>query len=251
MKQGLREWKMNVEVLPNYGKDILTISKDTRTTLGQKVTLFGPALAYLGSVVLALGLRGTVQLVKNVKLEIANAQSLDWSALKARGIAEKDLQGIIKKIAMAKVMAEMMGLEKAAALRRRLSGRISIPVFEEMFAPAAVFVEIGSGDFLPPFRQYYVAMMDAMAARGLEEAEVVIDEADDFQLNVTWCAWAEVAKKMGDGRYCYYSTCYGDEVFFPHLSQQAGFRFKRESTLALGAPVCDMRFTRKITKGEK
>ena len=236
---------MNVEALPYYGKDILTINEEAKIPLGRKLSLAGAVLQFAGGIIRALGLKGTVQLVKNVKQEIASAQHLDWSALKARGIAEKDLQGIIKKNAMAKVMAEMMGLEKAAALRRRLSGHISIPVFEEMFAPAAVFVKIGNGDFLPSFRQYYTAMMDAMAARGLEEAEVVIDEADDFQLNVTWCAWAEVAKKMGNGRYCYYSTCYGDEVFFPHLCEQVGFNFRRESTLALGAPVCDMRFTRK------
>ena len=121
---------MNVEALPHYGKDILTINEEAKIPPGRKLALAGAVLQFAGGVIRALGLKGTVQLVKNVKQEIACAQDLDWSALKARGIAEKDLQGIIKKIAMAKVMAEMMGLEKAAALRRRLSGRISIPVFE-------------------------------------------------------------------------------------------------------------------------
>ncbi|MCD4673851.1 MAG: L-2-amino-thiazoline-4-carboxylic acid hydrolase, partial [Anaerolineaceae bacterium] len=160
-------------------------------------------------------------------------------------ISDEHLQQIIRKIAMAKVMAGMLGMEKAAALRNRLSQKISVLVFEEMFAPAEVFIACGNGDFLPPFRQYYTALMDAMAAKGLEEAEVVIDEADDFQLNVTWCAWAEAARLMGDPYYCYYSTCYGDEVFFPHFCKEAGFTFERKSTLALGAPVCDFRFTRK------
>ena len=236
---------MKVEELPYYGKDILTIGEKSRLSLGQALTLLGPALQLASGIIRALGLRGTVHLVRRVKEEIASAQDLDWSSFKAKGISDDHLQQIIKKIAMSKVMAEMMGLEKAAALRRRLSGHISVPVFEEMFASAATFIEIGSGDFLPPFKQYYVAMMDAMEEKGLEVAEVVIDEPDDFQLNVTWCAWAEAATLMGNPHYCYYSTCYGDEVFFPHLCEQAGFDFERKSTLALGAPVCDFRFTRK------
>ena len=236
---------MIVEALPNYGKDILTISKDTKTTLGQKLAMLSPVSVYLGGVVRELGLRGTLQMIRRTKEEIASAQDMDWSGFKAKGISDDHLQQVIRKIAMSKVMAQMMGLEKAAALRNGLSQKISIPVFETMFSPASVFVGIGGGDFLPPFKQYYVAMMEAMEEKGLEVAEVVIDEADDFQLNVTWCAWAEAAKMMGNSRYCYYSTCYGDEVFFPHFCEEAGFQFKRESTLALGAPVCDMRFTRK------
>ena len=236
---------MNVTELKHYGKDILSISEGSQTPLGEKLSLAGPVLALAGSLIKALGLKGSLQFVRNVKHELQRAETMDWGSLKAKGISDADLQGIIKKIAVAKVMAEMLGMEKAAALRRRLSQHISIPVFEEMFAPAAVFVECGNGDFLPPFKQYYLAMMKAMAARGLEEAEVVIDEADDFQANVTWCAWAEVAKQLGNGHYCYYSTCYGDEIFFPHLCEQAGFMFHRESTLALGAPACDTRFTRK------
>lgn len=236
---------MKVEELEHYGKDILTIAEDSQMPLGQKLALLGPVLYYLGGVIRTLGLKGTIHMVRGVKEEIASAQELDWSSFKAKGISDDHLQQIIKKIAMSKVMVEMMGLEKAAQLRNGLSQKISIPVFETMFAPASVFVEIGDGDFLLPFKQYYTAMMDAMAEKGLEVAEVVIDEADEFQLNVTWCAWAEAAKMMGNGECCYYSTCYGDEVFFPHFCEQAGFDFERKSTLALGAPVCDFRFTRK------
>jgi L-2-amino-thiazoline-4-carboxylic acid hydrolase len=236
---------MNVEALPNYGKDIVTMSADSKMTFGEKLAMLGPVLSYLGGVIGELGLGGTVKMVRRVKEEIASAQDLDWSSFKAKGISEDHLQQVIRKIAMSKVMAEMMGLEKAAALRNALSNKISVKVFETMFSPASVFVEIGGGDFLPPFKQYYSAMMDAMAEKGLEVAEVVVDEADAFQLNVTWCAWAEAAKLMGNGAYCYYSTCYGDEVFFPHFCGQAGFDFARESTLALGAPACDFRFTRR------
>lgn len=99
---------------------------------------------------------------------------------------------------------------------------------------------------MAPFKVYYTAMMTAMNKKGLESFRITVDEPDTMKLEVTYCAWAEIAKMMGDGEYCHYSTCYGDEVFFPHLCDQAGFVFEREGTIAQGAPVCDLRFTRKM-----
>jgi L-2-amino-thiazoline-4-carboxylic acid hydrolase len=151
---------------------------------------------------------------------------------------------IVKKISLARVMADTMGLERAAQLRRAFSNQIAIPVFEKMFAPAERFIQCGARDFLPPFKQYYVALMDAIAESGREEAEVVQDTTDVFQLNVTYCAWAEIVTALGNPAYCAYSPCYGDEVFLPHLCAHAGFAFRREGTLAQGAPVCDFAFTR-------
>jgi hypothetical protein len=234
-----------VEELRQYGKDLLTIGEGSGIPFRTKLRLLTPVLRYLGATVRILGLSGTLELVRQVKNEIQRAEGYDWSNLKARGVSDEHLAAILKKIAVAKVMADTMGIERATQVRQGLSHSMSVLVFEEMFAPAEVFVQCGEGDFLPGFKTYYVAMMEAMANRGLEQAEVVIGEEDEFQLNVTYCAWAEVARALGDPYYCYYSTCYGDEVFFPHLCEQAGFEFQRQGTLAQGAPVCDFGFTRK------
>ena len=236
---------MRVEELRNYGKDLLTVGEGSDIPFRKRLELLAPVLRYLGAIVRMLGPKETLQLVREVKEETERAEGYDWRKLKEKGISDEHLEAVIKKIALAKVMAETMGIERATQLRKRLSHSISVPVFEEMFAPAHVFTQCGKGDFLPAFKTYYVAMMEAMAHKGLEEARVVIDEEDAFQLNVTYCAWAEVARALGNPYYCYYSTCYGDEVFFPHLCEQAGFEFERRGTLAQGAPVCDFRFTRK------
>ena len=236
---------MRVEGLKHYAKDIISISEQSKMSFRKKLSLLVAVLEYIGAVIKTLGLRGTFRLVREVKKEIRKAAMYDWSRLKEKGILDKHLEGIIKKIALAKVMAEMLGIEKAARLRNQLSHRIAITVFAEMFAPAEVFVQCGEGDFLPAFKKYYVAMMEAMVQKGLEEVEVAEDEEDVFQLNVTYCAWAEVARALGDPYYCYYSTCYGDEVYFPDLCAKVGFKFERKGTLAQGLPVCDFRFTRK------
>ncbi|MBN2004586.1 MAG: L-2-amino-thiazoline-4-carboxylic acid hydrolase, partial [Anaerolineae bacterium] len=236
---------MRVEELQHYGKDLFSISEQSKLPLRKKLAIAVPFMEYMRDVVRTLGLKRTRRFVGEVKEEIQRAEMCDWSKLKEKGISDAHLGEIIKKIALAKKMAETMGMEKAARLRNKLSRSIAIPVFEETFAPAEVFIQCGDGDFLPAFKKYYGAMMEAMAQKGLEEAEVVEDKPDVFQLNVTYCAWAEVAKGLGDPYYCYYSTCYGDEVYFPYLCSKAGFEFERNGTLAQGAPVCDLRFTRK------
>lgn len=234
-----------VEDLIHYGKDIISISEDSTMSFLKRLSLVMPILGYVISVIKALGIKGSFSLIKEVKEEIREAEKYDWSRLEEKGISDKHLKLIIKKIVLAKVMAERLGMEKAAQLRNNLSQKIAIPVFEEMFATAEVFVHCGNGDFLPAFKKYYIAMMESMSQKGLEEAEVAEDKEDVFQLNVTYCAWAEVAKVMGNPYYCYYSTCFGDEVFFPHLCKRAGFEFERKGTLAQGASACDFRFSRK------
>lgn len=234
-----------VEDLEHYGKDIFSISEDSTMSFLKRLSLVLHVLGYVISVIKALGLKGSLSLIRKVKEEIRKAEKHDWSRLKDKGISDRHLNLIIKKIVVAKVMAEKLGMEKAAQLRNNLSQKIAIPVFEEMFATAEVFVHCGNGDFLPAFKKYYIAMMESMSQKGLEEAKVIEDEKDTFQLNVTYCAWAEVAKSIGNPYYCYYSTCFGDEVFFPYLCKRAGFEFERKGTLAQGASACDFRFSRK------
>ena len=236
---------METKNLKHYGKDILTIGKESSMPFTILVRVGWAVLRYLFSTMAALGPGGIIKLFRGVKEEIERTYTLDLSAVRARGILEDDLAEIIRKIAMAKVMAELLGMDKAAALRNALSNRISVYIFGEMFPTSAQLRQCGGGDFLPSFKDYYTAMMTAMETKGLEKFTISADNADNFQLDVTYCAWAEIAALMGNREYCYYSTCYGDEVFFPKFAEEAGFDFERKGTLALGYPVCDMRFTRK------
>lgn len=235
---------MNVEELKNFGKDIMTIQKEMKVPLNKKLKIVKAAAAYLAGIVRELDPLGFIELIKKMKQEIKTAKTMNWTYLKQKGISQKDLDSIIKKIVLAKVTGEMMGIEKAGQLWNRFSQKISYDVMEEIFAASDDFIKCGDGDFLCPFKKYYIALQDAMAKRGLQKAEVIEDTKDTFQINITYCAWVEVAKALGNPYYCYYSACYGDEVFFPKLSMKAGFEFSRKGTLALGCPACDMRFSR-------
>ena len=196
------------------------------------------------SIIKALGLIGFIRFIKEYKRQVNTATKRDWSRLKTKGISQANLNLIIKKIVMSKVLADKLGLEEAFRLRNRLSDKIAYDVLEEVFAPAKVFMACGKGDFLKAFKEYYSALCRAMDRAGLESGEIVKDTEDEFQLNITYCAWCEVAKTLGNAYLCYYATCYGDEVFFPKLCEDTGFEFTRTGTLTTGNSACDMKFSR-------
>lgn len=88
--------EMKVENLKNYGKNIMEM--DTARIPAGKLLRVVKATGLFGVKLLwALGPMGTTGVLKNFKSDMAAAQSLDWSDLRARGIAQKDLDNIIKK----------------------------------------------------------------------------------------------------------------------------------------------------------
>ncbi|WDV44842.1 L-2-amino-thiazoline-4-carboxylic acid hydrolase [Clostridiaceae bacterium M8S5] len=236
---------MRVDELRNYGKDILTIQKNMKLPLKSKMKIINSALGLGGRLVWHMNPVGFLKFIKKVKLEKHKALQMDWTHVRAKGISEKDLTSVISKQVVAKVMVDILGYEQAAKIRNHFSDRCAYYILQEVFAKPEDFVACGEGDFLVSFKEYYIALQDAMKEVGLEEYEVGIDTKDCFQMNVTYCVYHEVAKALGNSINCYYSTCYGDEVFFPKLCEQVNFEFKREGTLATGKTCCDMKFTRK------
>ena len=235
---------MQVEDLYNYGQDIFSMRENSQVPPLEKLKLLPAFLSYYSNLFRSLGLTGVLRLRRDAQREFKHWLRQDWSHLRQRGLSQKNLERILKEMSMAKVMAKALGLKKAAHLRRRLSRQVAEAVLEAVFAPSEVFIELGEGDFLPPFKKYYAALLDAMDREGLQAGKIVEDSPDLLQVNVTYCAGAEVAQVMGKPLYCYYSTCYGDEVYFPKLAAAGGFKFERYGTLGQGEPGCDHRFKR-------
>jgi hypothetical protein len=235
---------MQVEGLYNYGQDIYSMRANAQVPPLEKLRLLPAFLIYYSGLYQSLRLAGLWSLRQAARAEFEHWRAQDWSYLHRAGLSQPNLERILKEMSMAKVMAQALGLKKAAHLRRRLSDRVSNAILRAVFAPPEVFIACGRGDFLPAFRKYYTAYLEAMACSGLQVGQVVEDTPDILQINITYCAWAEIARAMGNPLYCYYSTCYGDEVFFPCLAQAAGFKFERYGTLVEGNLSCDYRFVR-------
>lgn len=239
---------MEVRELKNYGKDIITVQDESKLPINKKLKIFKPTITFLFNLIKEMSISGFIKFVKLYKLEKEKAFKLDWSHIEQEGISKEHLQRVVEKEVMAKVLVDKLGLDKAKELRNSLSDNIAYYVLEHAFATPQEFIECGKGDFLLAFKDYYIALSLAMEKAGLEKSEVAIDTKDCFQLNITYCVYHEVAKTLGCPHLCYYSTCYGDEVFFPRLCEQVGFRFERDGTLSTGNSVCDMRFIRENNK---
>jgi len=238
------EYPKRVEDLYNYGQDVFTMRANAQVPPLEKLRLLPAFLTYYLNLFRSLGFAGMWRLRQSARLEFEHWRLHDWRQLHDAGLTKENLDRILKEMCLAKTMAEVLGLKKAAQLRRRLSDRVSYAVLRAVFAPPEAFVACGEVDFMGAFKKFYLAYLEAMHHAGLQSAQVVEDTPDIFQVNITYCAWAEIAKVIGNPLYCYYSTCYGDEVFFPRLVETGGFKFERYGTLGQGEPNCDHRFVR-------
>ena len=238
------EYPKRVEDLYNYGQDVFSMRANAQVPPLEKLRLLPAFLTYYYSLFRSLWFAGMWRLSQSARVEFEHWRLHDWTALHDAGLTQENLDCILKEMSLAKVMAELLGLKKAAQLRRRLSDRVSHAVLRAVFAPPEAFIACGEGDFMAAFKKFYLAYLEAMHRAGLQSAQVVEDTPDAFQVNITCCAWAEIAKVIGNPLYCYYYTCYGDEVFFPRLVESGGFKFERYGTLGQGEPGCDHRFVR-------
>ncbi len=228
---------MRVEELRNYGKGLMDSMPDPemieregkmRRRMHQELER-------------ELGRTGATELMSRMKEEAEHMKAQDLSSLKKRGLRDQRfIESVIKRIALMKALADMIGMEKASALQCRLVENTIWELMSPMWPSVDDYKRCGN--FFEAFKKYGMAAMVANARAGLHDVEIVEDSPTALAYNVKYCVWHEVAKLFGDPYLCYPSTCYGDEVTIPRVLSQAGCRFKRAGTLAQGAPVCDFRY---------
>jgi hypothetical protein len=233
---------MQVQDIPSYGKDLVTCLEAMPARTKLKVAL--NALPFMAELIRALGPSGYRQMQRRVEEEWQTAMSLDWSHVVGRGAPQPMFESTVRGMVETKVRCDMLGLKRYEKMRNRLSQRVAYDIILQYYAPVKVFEACGDGDFLKPFTQHNKAMFEANEALGIDRAEFVEETEDTMQFNVVYCAVYEIAKALGNPYLCYISGCYGDNVFFPRFCAEAGFEYKRQGTLALGAPFCDTRFER-------
>ena len=92
-------------------------------------------------------------------------------------------------------------------------------------------------------QKYILSIMEADQKDGLHIIEVVEENSEVLQFNITKCAWFETKKELGIPEATF-QDCYADEVSLPGLLEKVGVRFIRTQTIASGAKFCDFRFER-------
>ena len=228
---------MKVEELKNYGKPMSQVifSPEAEKQAKQMMKVIRSELRK------ELGLLGIIRLLFNMRKEIRFAKKSDWSALKEHGLVnERFLESLIQQAAAMRALANMVGMDKAAEIYRRLIDKIGYEVSVPLFPSVDEFTACGNA--FEAFKEYAKAMVIADQREGIHEVDIIEDDSKTFAYNVKYCAWNEVAKRIGVSELCYAGRCYGDEVFFNKVMPQIGVQYKRTGTLTLGNPVCDVRF---------
>lgn len=98
-------------------------------------------------------------------------------------------------------------------------------------------------DAFEAFREYFRQLPDAASDAKCHDMTFQDLDEDQFGLDVTWCAWQELAKLHGVPDACK-TSCHADDLVYPAYFEKLGIRYQRTSTLAQGAPRCDFRWER-------
>jgi hypothetical protein len=227
---------MKVEELRYYGKGFVDIVSDPEFV--KRVTK-----VMMREFRRELGLIGLLKMGWRMRKEARRMKKHDWSRLRERGLTDQGfLDWLIEDMAGTKALVDMLGMEKASEVYRRIWDRTAYDLMTQGFPSVEEFN--ACGDAFKSFKEYMKAGNAANERAGLHEVEIVEDTDDVFACNYKYCVFREVASEFGDPYLCYPASCYSDEAWIPRFATEGGWEFKRTGTLATGAPVCDFRFER-------
>lgn len=169
-------------------------------------------------------------------------KKVDLSEIRARGMNdERFLTTQIEYLALYSALCKVLGEPRGQA------------VFKELIdatAPEALRRALPEAEdlrsFPSPFdalREYLRPGPEAAQRAGCQRIEIVEDNADAFQFDVSWCVWLELARALGAPGAATFN-CYSDDITFPALFASIGVKYQRTETLAHGGRRCDFRFER-------
>jgi len=228
---------VRVEDLRNYGKGLKDSTPDAQ---GAK-KMMQSRKVLRSELRKELGWFGRLRLIGRTKRDVKEARLMDWAVLKQHGLTDQSvIDGIVQRIALMKNLVSLVGMERATQIQCSLLDK----TMYDLMMPLMPTIDDyrACGDFFEAFKAYDKASYEANVRAGLHRMEIVEDTPKVLAFNITYCAWHEVAKDLGDPYLCYPSTCYGDEAYVPRALAGSGCTFSRSGTLATGAPVCDFRF---------
>jgi hypothetical protein len=228
---------MNVESLKNYGRPF----SETMTTLPESVRKH---IQREGAKVIRkhLGLSGLLRLLFLTWREKRRMRRVDLDPVRAKGLThERFIDLMLERAAMFSATVKMVGMERAFTIHREITDRVARPMNEALLPSSSEFEALD--DLFGAFRKYILAFFEAETRAGLHDYRIVEDSEDALAVDVTYCAFCEIPKRLGmieAGE----PGCYSDEVFFPDFLEPFGLRFVRTETLARKGDRCDFRFER-------
>ncbi len=234
---------MDIKNMKNYGKGIVeSLSTPEYKQIERQMTL--PIISVL---LRKVGFLGLLRMFLNWRSENKKMKSYNWKQIEKKGVSREVLEPTIQYIALMKTLDDMLGTIKAkdaiteiyekteARLKKKHSGvNLFLYPIKELEK---------CKDRFACFKEYTKGMEDAGMKEKFHEAEIIEDSKDVLAFNVKYCVAHEVAKECGNPVWSF-PWCELDEVVYPNMAVQFGFKYTRSGNLPNGASKCDFRFSR-------
>ena len=228
---------MQVKDLKNYGRSMSEMLMDVPDDLQKQLQRIGRR-----KVSKELGLLNLIRYVFLHRKEKARMSKLDLSAVREKGMRDEGfISSQIEWAAMFSALSKLRGSEKAIQILSEVMEATTPLAFAHMMP--SIEDTKSFDDPFKAFKEYNLAGPEAARRSGCHDIEIVEDTDDALQLDITYCAWHEIARQLGVEEACL-PNCYSDDVLFPGYLEPLGIVFKRTNTLARGGSRCDFRFER-------
>jgi hypothetical protein len=228
---------MNAESLKNYGRSYSETMLALPGSVRKRILSAGAKVFRKH-----LGLFGLLRLLLLSRREKRRMLRMDLDPVRRKGVTnEKFIDFLVGNTALFLATERMVGMERALSIHREIMDEVA-PLMNEAILPSRSELE-QADDVFTAFRAYLLAFFEAEKEAGLHEFRVMEDSEEALAVDVTYCAFCEIPKRLGMMEACE-SGCYSDEVFFPGFLEPFGIRFVRTQTLARRGDHCDFRFER-------
>ncbi len=237
---------MNVEEMTSYGMGIVeSLSSPEYKKIEKQMIL--PVFGVLRREV---GFSGLLKVFIQWRSEEKKMRKHNWINIEKKGVPRDVFEATFQFIALMKVLDDMMGIKKAREVITEIYEKTEKRLIENkspvnMFLIPVRDLKTCEDSFLT-FKEYTKAMVNAGVQEKLHEAEIIEDTKDVLAFNFNFCAAHEVAKEYGNAAWSF-PWCEIDDVVYPRLGVQLGFKYTRTGSLPTGESKCDFRYERLVS----
>ena len=167
----------------------------------------------------------------------------DLSELETRGLNNERLINFVVEQTAFFLSLETLTNEKEAVEILQGMSEVTSPLMEGQIYPSVEDL-VQLVDPFEGFKQFFLKGFEANKSNGIHDFEIVKNKENEFQVNCTYCAFAEIPLLLTGSTKPAIPSCYYDDLIFPKWKDKLGISYSRSNTIARGGRVCDFRFIR-------
>jgi hypothetical protein len=226
---------MKVDELKSYGLAISDLEGNWSPEFRKKITKTSKKI-----IMSNLSFFQKFKLLRFYKIEKKRSTKIDLSEIRAKGLTnEIFINQQLEYLAMFSALSKVLDTKKALEIINKV---MDATAGEAMLQNTPTIDEIKSfGNNFDTFKKYFAPLPEASKKAGCHDLKIVENTENVFKIEITYCAWLELAKKMNIPEACL-PNCYADDYSYPEYYEKLGIKYSRKGTLAKGYKCCDLCF---------